>query len=214
MRSSPPGYDVQARGPAMKRILYLLAMSAAIAFGDCAALRGRSRVCRRRTIRRRPRRLDPVDRLLHRRVTAASAAINSSIPSPSERSRRWASARRPGRRRSIRAVSSAAARSATIGNSRRPGLPASKRTSTAPISKARRRRRRTRFTGNVGSTLDWFGTVRARVGYLVTPTALLYATGGWAYGHTTALGQCRGARTVGARFDRRHAERLDRRRRH
>ena len=42
------------------------------------------------------------------------------------------------------------------------------------------------FTGNVGSTLDWFGTVRARVGYLVTPTALLYATGGWAYGHTTA----------------------------
>ena len=32
------------------------------------------------------------------------------------------------------------------------------------------------FSGNVGSTFDWFGTVRARVGYLVTPTALLYAT--------------------------------------
>lgn len=42
------------------------------------------------------------------------------------------------------------------------------------------------FTGSVGSKLDWFGTVRGRVGYLVTPTALLYATGGWAYGHTTS----------------------------
>ena len=34
-----------------------------------------------------------------------------------------------------------------------------------------------------GSKLDWFGTVRGRIGYLVTPAALLYATGGWAYGH-------------------------------
>lgn len=30
--------------------------------------------------------------------------------------------------------------------------------------------------------LDWFGTLRARVGYTVTPTFLLYATGGLAYG--------------------------------
>jgi outer membrane immunogenic protein len=42
------------------------------------------------------------------------------------------------------------------------------------------------LSGNVGSTLNWFGTVRGRVGYLVTPTALLYATGGWAYGQTTS----------------------------
>jgi len=41
------------------------------------------------------------------------------------------------------------------------------------------------FSGNVGSTLDWFGTVRGRAGFLVTPSALLYGTGGWAYGHTT-----------------------------
>ncbi len=31
--------------------------------------------------------------------------------------------------------------------------------------------------------LDWFGTLRARAGLLVTPTVLLYATGGLAYGH-------------------------------
>ncbi len=41
-------------------------------------------------------------------------------------------------------------------------------------------------SGNLGSRLDWFGTVRGRAGYLVTPNALLYATGGWAYGHTTS----------------------------
>ncbi len=42
------------------------------------------------------------------------------------------------------------------------------------------------FSGNVGAKLDWFGTVRGRVGFLVTPNALLYGTGGWAYGHTTS----------------------------
>jgi len=30
--------------------------------------------------------------------------------------------------------------------------------------------------------IDWFGTVRARGGILVSPTVLLYATGGLAYG--------------------------------
>jgi outer membrane immunogenic protein len=39
---------------------------------------------------------------------------------------------------------------------------------------------------SVGTRLDWFGTVRGRVGYLVTPTALFYATGGWAYGRVTS----------------------------
>jgi outer membrane immunogenic protein len=43
----------------------------------------------------------------------------------------------------------------------------------------------TLFSGSVGTKLDWFGTVRGRVGFLVTPSALLYGTGGWAYGHTT-----------------------------
>ncbi len=44
----------------------------------------------------------------------------------------------------------------------------------------------TLFSGNVGTKLDWFGTVRGRIGFLVTPNALLYGTGGWAYGHTTS----------------------------
>jgi outer membrane immunogenic protein len=41
-------------------------------------------------------------------------------------------------------------------------------------------------SGSIGTRLDWFGTVRGRVGFLVTPSALVYATGGWAYGHTTS----------------------------
>ena len=39
------------------------------------------------------------------------------------------------------------------------------------------------LSASAGSKLDWFGTVRGRIGYLVTPDALLYVTGGWAYGH-------------------------------
>ena len=43
-------------------------------------------------------------------------------------------------------------------------------------------------TGNGGNLgLPWFGTVRGRVGYLVTPTLLLYGTGGFAYGGVTAF---------------------------
>ncbi len=34
----------------------------------------------------------------------------------------------------------------------------------------------------VTKSIDWFGTVRGRVGLLVTPQWLLYATGGFAYG--------------------------------
>jgi outer membrane immunogenic protein len=34
--------------------------------------------------------------------------------------------------------------------------------------------------------LDWFGTVRGRIGYAVVPDVLLYATGGLAYGHVTS----------------------------
>ena len=36
-------------------------------------------------------------------------------------------------------------------------------------------------------SLPWFGTVRGRVGYLVTPTLLLYGTAGFAYGEVTAF---------------------------
>ena len=34
--------------------------------------------------------------------------------------------------------------------------------------------------------LDWFGTLRGRVGYLIDPKVLLYVTGGLAYGHLSS----------------------------
>ncbi len=37
----------------------------------------------------------------------------------------------------------------------------------------------------VEKTLDWFGTARARAGYLVTPSILAFASGGFAYGGMT-----------------------------
>jgi outer membrane immunogenic protein len=40
------------------------------------------------------------------------------------------------------------------------------------------------FTVNVQSELQWFGTVRGRVGFLLAPNLLLYGTGGLAYGET------------------------------
>ena len=49
------------------------------------------------------------------------------------------------------------------------------------------------FTSAVGlvttqSGLEWFGTARGRVGYLVTPSALLYVTGGLIYGSENTMG--------------------------
>jgi len=37
-------------------------------------------------------------------------------------------------------------------------------------------------------SLSWFGTVRGRAGYLITPTLLLYGTAGFAYGQVDAFG--------------------------
>jgi opacity protein-like surface antigen len=36
--------------------------------------------------------------------------------------------------------------------------------------------------------IEWFGTVRGRIGWLSTPTNLLYLTGGLAYGRVSASG--------------------------
>jgi outer membrane immunogenic protein len=38
------------------------------------------------------------------------------------------------------------------------------------------------FAGTESARLDWFGTTRGRVGFLVQPNVLLYGTGGVAYG--------------------------------
>lgn len=40
------------------------------------------------------------------------------------------------------------------------------------------------LTQNIEAKILWFGTLRGRVGVLATPTLLLYATGGLAYGET------------------------------
>lgn len=40
--------------------------------------------------------------------------------------------------------------------------------------------------GDLGTNLDYLGTVRARLGYAVTDPWLIYATGGWAYGGTSS----------------------------
>jgi outer membrane immunogenic protein len=42
------------------------------------------------------------------------------------------------------------------------------------------------FIHSTTDQLDWFGTVRARGGFLATPSLLIYATGGLAYGHVNS----------------------------
>jgi outer membrane immunogenic protein len=44
------------------------------------------------------------------------------------------------------------------------------------------------FTNDTARTLQWFGTLRGRLGFLATPNLLLYGTGGLAYGETRASG--------------------------
>jgi outer membrane immunogenic protein len=44
------------------------------------------------------------------------------------------------------------------------------------------------ITTAFNTKLEWFGTVRARLGVLVTPTTLLYGTGGLAYGGINSSG--------------------------
>ena len=41
---------------------------------------------------------------------------------------------------------------------------------------------------SIAQKLEWFGTVRARLGWLVTPTVLAYVTGGLAYGGVKTTG--------------------------
>jgi outer membrane immunogenic protein len=48
------------------------------------------------------------------------------------------------------------------------------------------------ITSVLNQNLNWFGTVRGRVGALVTPTVLLYGTGGLAYGGFSTSGSITG----------------------
>ena len=49
---------------------------------------------------------------------------------------------------------------------------------------------------SVSSSIDWFGTVRGRVGYLITPTILTYATGGLTYAGVSGSTQTNGGTFV------------------
>lgn len=42
------------------------------------------------------------------------------------------------------------------------------------------------FLNTTSEKMNWFGTVRGRVGFLATPSLLLYGTGGLAYGHVSS----------------------------
>ena len=93
-------------------------------------------------------------------------------------------------------ASSAAARSATIGSSGTPSVvglrgghpghrdledqldPSPSLTSLAPLRLTRRRA--IALLASASKSIDYIGTVRGRLGYLFTPTLLVYATGGLA----------------------------------
>ncbi len=55
----------------------------------------------------------------------------------------------------------------------------------------------TDITSTLKQKLDWFGTLRGRAGILVTPTVLLYGTGGLAYGDVKTGGSVTGNNVQG-----------------
>ena len=56
----------------------------------------------------------------------------------------------------------------------------------------------TNITAELTQNLNWFGTIRGRAGILVTPTILLYGTGGLAYGEIETGGSITGTNINGA----------------
>jgi outer membrane immunogenic protein len=52
-------------------------------------------------------------------------------------------------------------------------------------------------SGTIEQKLQWFGTLRARLGVTITPTVLAYATGGLAYGNASANGTLSGVGAAG-----------------
>ncbi|MGP0093054.1 MAG: outer membrane protein [Xanthobacteraceae bacterium] len=52
-------------------------------------------------------------------------------------------------------------------------------------------------SGSITSAIDWFGTVRGRIGVLATPTLLIFGTGGLAYGGVSSSGTITDACGIG-----------------
>jgi outer membrane immunogenic protein len=94
-----------------------------------------------------------------------------------------------------------------MGNLRRPGSPVSRSTSgalqltAAPLRSPKWPRGlaspATTYTSpvSVSDKLSYLGTVRGRLGYLITPTWLVYGTGGLAYGGASSSTGIAGAET-------------------
>jgi len=53
-------------------------------------------------------------------------------------------------------------------------------------------------TSDISQKLNWFGTVRGRIGPTVTPTLLVYVTGGLAFGEITTTNTVAGTNITGA----------------
>jgi outer membrane immunogenic protein len=53
-------------------------------------------------------------------------------------------------------------------------------------------------TSDISQRLNWFGTVRGRIGSTLTPTTLVYVTGGLAYGEITTSNTVAGTNITGA----------------
>jgi outer membrane immunogenic protein len=53
-------------------------------------------------------------------------------------------------------------------------------------------------TNSLSEKIEWFGTVRGRIGPTITPTILAYVTGGLAYGEVKASDTVTGTNLVGA----------------
>jgi len=55
------------------------------------------------------------------------------------------------------------------------------------------------FTGELGTEVEWFGTIRARAGVAATDSLLAYVTGGAAYGRTNSFASLNGLGSVNAK---------------
>ncbi len=56
------------------------------------------------------------------------------------------------------------------------------------------------MTNNLSESLDWFGTLRGRLGTTITPTAMIYGTGGLAVGRVNVADTVNSTNYVGSIF--------------
>ena len=137
------------------------------------------------------------------RDMATTGKVSISAPTPATAGAATTPRRSSVRRRhpvpSVRTVGSAADRSATTRSSTR-SCSVSKPICRAPTSATPRRWPAARFT-QATTDIEWFSTLRGRIGYAAGP-ALLYVTGGWAFADvSTSVTQTTGGGSVSMSSD-------------